>query len=131
MKEGKQEEQSGNTQNLDSQGQEEKPDRLPASEVPKPTPAEALKQQPPEMVPPESTDTAIHNVKNGDTLWDISEKYTGTGFNYRRLAKENEIANPDLIFPEQKVRVSRKQEIKNWLSIDNQFKLAYLVGKVP
>ena len=81
------------------EGQEELPDRLPAEEVPKPTPAEALKQQPPGMGTPEANDTAIHNVINGDTLWDISKKYTGTGFNYKRVAKGNEITNPDLIFP--------------------------------
>jgi nucleoid-associated protein YgaU len=58
----------------------------------------AIEQDPPRMSSPESNDIAIHNVEKGDTLWNISKRYTGTGFNYPHVAKENEITNPDLIF---------------------------------
>ncbi|RWX46376.1 Chemotaxis signal transduction protein [Candidatus Electrothrix aarhusensis] len=44
-----------------------------------------------------------HTVNKGDTLWNISEQYTGSGFNYLDVAKKNKIANPDLIYPAQQV----------------------------
>ncbi|KPJ77602.1 MAG: hypothetical protein AMJ54_07335 [Deltaproteobacteria bacterium SG8_13] len=47
----------------------------------------------------------VYKVKKGDTLWGISEKYTGTGFNYPKLADDNRIKNPDLIFPRQRIEV--------------------------
>ena len=47
----------------------------------------------------------IYRVKRGDTLWAISKRYTGSGFNYPRLAEDNEIENPDLIFPRQRITV--------------------------
>ena len=47
----------------------------------------------------------VYKVKKGDTLWGISEKYTGTGFNYPKLADDNRIKNPDLIFPRQRIKV--------------------------
>jgi nucleoid-associated protein YgaU len=47
----------------------------------------------------------VYKVKRGDTLWGISKRYTGSGFNYPDMAKDNEIDNPDLIFPKQKIRV--------------------------
>jgi LysM repeat protein len=83
-----------------------------AAEVHGVVPAIALKQQAPKMVSPESTGMAIHKVEKGDTLWNISKRYTGTGFNYLQVAKENEITNPDLIFIKQKVRVCKKYGIK-------------------
>jgi chemotaxis signal transduction protein/nucleoid-associated protein YgaU len=47
----------------------------------------------------------IYRVKRGDTLWGISKRYTGSGFNYPKLAEENEIEDPDLIFPKQRITV--------------------------
>ena len=44
-------------------------------------------------------------VVQGDTLWSISKRFTGNPFNYPRIAGENRIANPDLVFPGQKVRL--------------------------
>jgi nucleoid-associated protein YgaU len=46
-------------------------------------------------------------VKN-DTLWSISERFTGNPFNYPRIAGENRIADPDLIFPGQTIRLKQK-----------------------
>jgi chemotaxis signal transduction protein/nucleoid-associated protein YgaU len=51
----------------------------------------------------------VYVVVKGDTLWSISERFTGNPFNYPRVAGENRIANPDLIFPGQKIRLARKQ----------------------
>jgi nucleoid-associated protein YgaU len=44
-------------------------------------------------------------VKKDDTLWNISERFTGNPFNYPRIAGENRIADPDLIFPGQRIRL--------------------------
>lgn len=53
-------------------------------------------------------DTQVYLVVKGDTLWSISERFTGNPFNYPRIAGENKIANPDLIFPGQKIRLIKK-----------------------
>jgi hypothetical protein len=45
----------------------------------------------------------MYIVKQGDTLWDICERFTGDPFNYPRVAGDNRIANPDLIFPGQNI----------------------------
>jgi nucleoid-associated protein YgaU len=89
-----------------------------AAEVHGLVPAIALKQTAPRMSSSESSDIAIHNVEKGDTLWNISKRYTGTGFNYPHVAKENEITNPDLIFIKQKVRVNKKYEINKNESVE-------------
>ncbi len=51
----------------------------------------------------------VYVVVKGDTLWGISERFTGNPFNYPRIAGENKIADPDLIFPGQKVYLRHKQ----------------------
>lgn len=45
----------------------------------------------------------IYKVKKGDTLWDISERYTGNPFNYPMIASDNEIKNPHFILPGQRI----------------------------
>ncbi len=50
----------------------------------------------------------MYVVVKGDTLWRISERFTGNPFNYPRIAGENRIANPDLIFPGQKIYLRKK-----------------------
>lgn len=54
---------------------------------------------------PEDIEPYSHRVRRGDTLWHISGKYTGNPFNYPIIANENEIRNPDLIFPGQRVEI--------------------------
>ncbi|MGC2049377.1 MAG: chemotaxis protein CheW [Gallionella sp.] len=51
------------------------------------------------------SDIDVYVVQEGDTLWSISERFTGNPFNYPRIAGENRIADPDLIFPEQRIRL--------------------------
>lgn len=46
-----------------------------------------------------------HVVKKGDTLWDLAERYTHDPFRYPELARQSHIANPDLIYPGQTVRI--------------------------
>ena len=53
--------------------------------------------------------TDVYVVVTGDTLWSISERFTGNPFNFPRIAGENRIANPDLIFPGQRIRLKKKQ----------------------
>lgn len=38
-----------------------------------------------------------YTVVRGDTLWDIAERAYGDGFRWGDIAKENKLANPDLI----------------------------------
>lgn len=40
-------------------------------------------------------------VKSGDTLWNISKRLLGDGSKYTVLASQNNIANPNLIYPGQ------------------------------
>ena len=52
-------------------------------------------------------DIDVYVVKKDDTLWSISERFTGNPFNYPRIAGENRIADPDLIFPGQRIRLKK------------------------
>ncbi len=88
--------------------------RAPKAEVVK-TEAKAqpvvVKQEPPlvlEVPPTKPTNIDVYVVVKGDTLWSISERFTGNPFNYPRIAGENKIANPDLIFPGQRIRLVKK-----------------------
>ena len=50
----------------------------------------------------------IYTVQEGDTLWEISMRFTGTPYNYQAMARENNIANPDLIYPDQPILLKRE-----------------------
>jgi chemotaxis signal transduction protein/nucleoid-associated protein YgaU len=75
--------------------------------------APPLKKQEPTLVLeiPATTTMNIDGyiVVKGDTLWHISERFTGNPFNYPHIAGENRIADPDLIFPGQKIYFGKKQ----------------------
>lgn len=45
-------------------------------------------------------------VKKGDTLWAISTKYLGSGAKFQQIANENNIKNPNLIFPGQVLKIT-------------------------
>jgi twitching motility protein PilI len=69
------------------------------------------KQEPPLVIEVPSVEPAnidVYVVIQGDTLWSISKRFTGNPFNYPRIAGENRIANPDLIFPGQKIALKKK-----------------------
>lgn len=40
-----------------------------------------------------------YTVVKGDTLWDIAVRAYGDGYKWTEIAKENKLANPDLIHP--------------------------------
>ncbi len=53
-----------------------------------------------------NSDTDLfYNVSPGDTLWEIAERLTGDPWNYKEIVRQNGIANPDLIFPKQKLQL--------------------------
>ncbi len=47
----------------------------------------------------------LYTVKAGDTLWAIAKRYLGDGSRYPEIASDNNIQNPNLIFPGQEVRI--------------------------
>jgi len=77
--------------------------------VRKPVPAQIKTPKP--LIPMTSlstpSDSVVYNVKKGDTLYKITKRYTGDGWNYPKVARENKIPNPDLIFPDQKIKVPK------------------------
>lgn len=52
-----------------------------------------------------STGDTVYTVKSGDTLSAIAEKYFGDAMEYKKIAHYNNISNPDLIQPGQKIRI--------------------------
>ena len=53
---------------------------------------------------PESKDT-VYTVVEGDTLWDISEKFYGVGYQWRTIfdANQEKIEDPNVIYPGQEL----------------------------
>lgn len=51
---------------------------------------------------PSGSSASYYTVKRGDTLWAIAKRY---GTTYQNLAKINGIANPNKIYPGQRIRV--------------------------
>ena len=47
----------------------------------------------------------VYTVVKGDNLWNIAKRFTGNPFNYPRVARDNSLATPDLIFPGQTIRL--------------------------
>ena len=45
-------------------------------------------------------------VKKGDTLWNLCKLHLGNGAKYKEVAKLNKLANPNLIYPGQTLRLS-------------------------
>lgn len=61
------------------------------------------KKQPRETTKePEKT----YTVKKGDTLWNIAKKELGDGTRYKEIAKLNNIANPNKIYPGQILKLN-------------------------
>lgn len=46
-----------------------------------------------------------YTVKRGDNLWNIAKRFTGNGANYKKIAKDNNIKNPNLIYPKQVIKL--------------------------
>ena len=52
-----------------------------------------------------SSQGRYYTVVRGDTLWAIAKRYYGNGSEYPRIAKANNIANPDIIHVGQKLLI--------------------------
>jgi len=59
------------------------------------------------FVMPEVTkgDEAYYTVRKGDALWIISRNFFGRGSLFTILVEKNNIANPNMIFPRQRLRI--------------------------
>lgn len=53
---------------------------------------------------PVSLPTTYKVVKN-DSLWKISERYYGTGFNWKAISNENNLKNPSILFIGQELKI--------------------------
>lgn len=62
-----------------------------------------------ELTKPQTDDS--YEVKSGDTLWSISEKLYGSGYNWVDLAKANNLSNPGLIEAGAKLKIPQVQKI--------------------
>lgn len=62
----------------------------------------------------ESENGYYYTVQKGDTLWDLSRRFSATPWVWPELWEENSetIANPHLIFPGQKIRLARMKGIR-------------------
>lgn len=54
----------------------------------------------------EDEKTINYVVKRGDTLWAIASKYLGSGTKYTQIAQENNVKNPNLIYPGQVFKIT-------------------------
>jgi nucleoid-associated protein YgaU len=68
----------------------------PSAAAPKPAPPPAKPAAAPTPKAPAAAERT-YKVKSGDTLWDIAAQYYGDGRQYMKIAKANNIANPNLI----------------------------------
>jgi len=53
--------------------------------------------------------SSVYTVVKGDNLWNIALRFTGNPLNYPRVARDNSIATPDLIFPGQRIRLMQQE----------------------
>jgi len=81
------------------------------AEAEKPGGQDVAKAEPAAKAPEPETEsvkdaTRLHEIKPGETLWSISQRYYGKGDEFGRLIRANEgIADPNVIFPGQKLVV--------------------------
>jgi len=89
--------------------------------VPKPPEVVAARETPQPAVPgsASSSSTAlqdaqrdVYTIRRGDTLWAIAKRYLGSGLRYTRIFQDNRevINDPDLILPQQQVKVPPAQQ---------------------
>ena len=62
-----------------------------------------------------------YTVQKGDTLWDLSQKFSDTPWQWPEMWKENDqIANPHRIYPGQRIRLYRRLEAQGYGQKDSQ-----------
>jgi len=57
--------------------------------------------------PLEKIDEGLYTVKKGDYLWNIAVRAYGDGFRWVDIARANQLVNPDLIHPGNKLKIPR------------------------
>lgn len=63
-----------------------------------------------------SPEVVNYVVVRGDTLWAIASRYLGNGSKYTQIAQENNIRNPNLIYPGQVLRITTGGEVTTTVS---------------
>ena len=64
-----------------------------------------------------------YTVQKGDTLWDLSQKFSDTPWQWPELWKENkDIANPHRIYPGERIRLYRRSGAQGYGDGDDQQK---------
>ena len=82
---------------------------IPADELsPPPAPRPAREPAGGEPSSPAPVE-AIYEVQDGDTLWSIAARTTGNPYDWARIAKVNELSDPDMILPGQQIRVPKAE----------------------
>ena len=68
------------------------------------------------------TETGFYyTVKKGDTLWDLSQRFSDTPYLWPDLWSDNsQIANPHLIYPGQRIRLFRRTDIEKEAVIEEK-----------
>ena len=86
---------------------------LSASAEEKETASEAVSSTNIEEEVVETETGFYYTVKKGDTLWDLSQKFSDTPYLWPDLWSNNsQIANPHLIYPGQRIRLFRRTDIE-------------------
>ena len=79
----------------------------------KETASEAVSSQNIEQEVVETETGFYYTVKKGDTLWDLSHKFSNTPYLWPDLWSNNsQITNPHLIYPGQRIRLFRRTDIE-------------------
>lgn len=98
-------------------------------------PDTAVPSQPEQSVPPSTEDTPetppntsdtnylVHEIKSGDTLWDIAEKYLGSGFRYHEIMQLNGLTST-LIYPGDRLQIPIEYQEYTVQSGDSLWKIA-------
>jgi DNA/RNA endonuclease YhcR with UshA esterase domain len=85
------------------------PEEVPVEEevppVPEVVPEKVAPPKVEEKVPKPEIQEIVHIVKKGDTLAKIAERYLGDAKLYKKLARENEIEDPNRISPGQEIKI--------------------------
>jgi len=77
----------------------------PTEQTPVPTPTPTHRTEAAPAVESAAASPDAYTVVKGDTLWGIAERFTGNPFNYRLLARINEIPDPNVIEVGQLIRL--------------------------
>ncbi len=74
-------------------------------------PAAAVAEESPEVI--ENETGIYYTIRKGDTLWDLSERFSDSPWQWPDLWEENDqITNPHWIYPGERIRLFRKQDLE-------------------